>query len=284
VTVSNGADIANWTIESATTSMNYSNFTMSSASDSASMTITGDTGYTQAGEQCEIKMSVQDRDTTLLLAQNFAIYNLDANIGTYGFTSTVSSYTIGGVIIPYFAGKNTQVVQAVRCWHGTTIDVDQQGLYPWLFSQWNPLLIATPSAFTSPTDFQATCTSDNIIGQTFCAFRQWLFTTFTTIFVPNQQMATADFITLKNSLQTHSPFAEFIAVSAINTAPAASASGITGISIIVPSTTYLQGHTISASASGDVATLASPIRTITKNLLWFSLIPFFLGIAFHFIK
>jgi len=247
VTVSNGADITSFTVESSSVTLSISNFTASASAGFSVGDYSGDTGYTSSNEKCTIdlfQVPTGQNSPGLQSPVPFATILLDAskpltmssqiNENTYlgaGFTSTVSTWTALDVYAPFFADASMQVAQVVYCTHDTTnadgsvtttVDVNKQGL-SWLESNWSPLLISTPSALQRATDsanfnYLTECTSTGLFAWV-CDFKVWLYKSLTGIFGINGNYATSKYIAINNVMATKVPFAYWTTAKNLNFSP-----------------------------------------------------------------
>lgn len=226
-----------------TPSLSITNLTASAGAQRVRFNASGDTTFTQAGEQCKISLYEYDISNptspqivsggvayVLLDASHPRTTTLDQGQSTYlgyGFTSSVSTWAADNISMPYFNSKNTDIRAYTSCYHQTTnsdgslstpiYDLRFQALDPSLNNPSFPYaktLIATPSALQNNTGYvQPQCTSTDII----CQVMENVQNTLISLFAPNQQINNESFSNVNDALAAHAPFAYGLALLNTNT-------------------------------------------------------------------
>lgn len=278
-------------------SLNITNLVASQSAGFVTFTASGDTTYTQVGEQCKIDLYEVDTSYSpapKLLTSSVATILLDADnprtttgysgnntyLG-YGFTSTISTWAADGIKVPYFNAANVAITSYVRCWHQDTnadgslsdpiYDVRSQGLTT-TGDGWNPSLIASPSALqNAPVMKQPECVSTDWV----CSVKEWLFVSLNTIFGINTSFATDYYIALKTSANSKVPFAYINSALATNFSATGTSSATPNmiISFADPGNDMVADlPAISWSDSGSeniVSGFAGTFKTLVTIILWF---------------
>jgi len=281
--------------------ISVSSATASQGAQTITLNLSGDTTYTQTGEQCKVSLYEQDVASGALLSGVFANILLDANNprtttfdaggGTYngyGFTSTVSTWSSNGVSAPLYSGHSVQIVAYTRCYHQTTNsdgslstpinDVLAQGLNSTLggSATFTTNLIATPSALTNlPSAPQQTCNAGDYI----CDFKQWLYNAFNIVFGFNSTLALSDIGDVRTALNSKAPFSYINSVLSMDlSATGASTASPTLTFTISKPNSYVSSLLPSTfswndgSANNNVAQIAGDVRVIFTILLWLSFV------------
>lgn len=231
--------------------LNLSSVTASAGAQTVTFNASGDTQFTQAGEQCKVSLyeyDITDPTNPRIVSGGVAYVLLDANnprtttlyqgqstyLG-YGFTSSVSTWEADNISFPYFNTKNTDIRSYTSCYHqvqnsdgslSTPIyDIQQQALDPSSAILYDKNLIATPSALQNVVGYaQPQCTSTDII----CQIVENIQAGLVILFAPNATIDTEDFTNVNNAMLSRAPFAYGLAALNTNTtiAPVASTSAI----------------------------------------------------------
>lgn len=233
-------DTVSITINYLSSSLNFSNFVISTASGNFTFDATGDTGILNADNQC--KIDIQQNSTTggyynpsigatVLIdsaePRTTTLYEGNRIWDGYGYTSTSSIWHANTITMPYFAGTSTSLGIDWTCTHqdctypngiktctAPIVLGHGQGINN-LQPDFVPTLISTPSALQNTINYNQTCGDGDII----CVFKTWLTDTLTYIFVPNTQYITSSFSTLYNTMLSKAPFAYFMDVFSLSFVP-----------------------------------------------------------------
>lgn len=277
--------------------MSLSSVTASAGAQTVTFNISGDTTYTQAGEQCKVSLyeyNITDPTNPTIVSGGVAYILLNANAPRtstlyqgqstylgYGFTSSVSTWSANGITMPFYNSKNTDIRAYTSCYHQTTnsdgslstpiYDVQQQALDPTSPIQYDPTLIATPSALTNVVGYaQPQCTSTDII----CQIVQNVQAGLIELFAPNQTIDDTDFSNVNNAMLSRAPFAYGLAALNTNTTitPVASTSAI-GLTFDFSNITGVPIPTkyqhMSYSDTGYIQTgVFAPLRPYEVIILW----------------